>query len=94
MSDDFPLFIVLCVAAFGAMLLANIGCASLASSERAIHAAEDVGVRNARVVSKGPAFGVFRGCSEHDVAVFKVRGTNRTVKVCAGVPFGGYTVRG
>lgn len=70
---------------------------ALASDSRARKAAADVGIENPRVISSGPAWGVLGGCTQSDLVKFKVRGTRGgrpvTVKVCAVVPFGGYTVR-
>jgi hypothetical protein len=88
--------------AFLAVIIIAIGgnfvCASMASDHRAVQAVENIGLRNVRVVDKGPSWGVFGGCKESDVAKFKVQGTDsygkqRTIEVCAPVPFGGYTIR-
>lgn len=77
----------------------NFACASLANDDRAIRAAENLGLENVRVVEKKPSFGIWRGCHEDDGALYKLVGTDgfgkqRTIHVCA--PFtliGGYTVR-
>lgn len=98
MSDNS--FYIACVIGIAALLgFANFACAGLTSSERAERLAADVGLANPHVVSKGPAFGVLRGCKESDVALIKVSGQDaqgrlRTLHVCAPWPFGGYTVRG
>ena len=71
---------------------------NLASDNRAMDAAGNLGLTDTRVISKGLAFGTLSGCSGDDNVQFKVEGIAangdiRTIKVCANVPLGGYTVR-
>lgn len=86
----------------GAFLAVGLGgnwlLAESASDARARHAVENLGYTKVRVVKKGMAWGALGGCSDKDVAKFDVIGRDpsgiyRHVTVCAGVPFGGYTVR-
>lgn len=74
----------------------NFLVAQIPSEARARHAAENVGVENAHVVSRSPAFASLGGCKSDDVAKFTVAGTRNgrpvTVQVCAPI-IGGYTIR-
>jgi hypothetical protein len=96
--SDFSVQIMFVVGVVVVAIFANMGCARMASEERAIQAAENIGLRKVVVLDKGMAWGTLGGCSADDVAKFKLRGIDhygehRTIEVCAGVPFGGYTVR-
>lgn len=69
----------------------------LVSPSKAIHAAEDLGYTNIRIVSKDIWFTGFKGCGGGDSALFIVHGTGPDGKqhdltVCAGI-FKGGTVR-
>ena len=71
-------------------------CYGSTSSNKAIHAAEDIGYTNVVVVDKSPVL-FFGPCSDSDDAKFIVQGTDprgqlRTITVCAGI-FKGGTVR-
>ena len=92
--------VVLAIVAFLALVVGgNFACAAVVPEGRAVGAAENLGLRDAHVVKRGPAWGIFGGCHEADVAKFHVQGTavdgsTRTIEVCApALGIGGYTVR-
>jgi hypothetical protein len=95
--SEFPYMVAL-VAVFAFVVLCNVLAVGCASDERAKEAAENIGLHHVVVKSKGFAFGPLGGCSQYDVAKFRVEGVDasgqlRSIQVCAQVPFGGYTVR-
>jgi hypothetical protein len=85
-------YVVIFAVVFGLGLLASLGLSHVPNAERALRAAENVGVENPVVIKRSPAWGVLGGCHENDITKFTVRGTNRTVVVCAPL-IGGFTVR-
>ena len=97
MNDDVKFYSALFLAMLVFVMLANALAVKSASDDRAKRAAEDIGLSHVRVESKSYAAGMFSGCSQHDNVQFRVSGDRdgqrRWVKVCATVPFGGYTVR-
>ena len=74
----------------------EFGCSFIPSEGRAISAAENLGMQDARVISRSPAWGALGGCKDDDVTKFTVVGTTngqqRQIEVCAPL-IGGYTVR-
>lgn len=70
----------------------------LTSSAGALRAADNIGMTDTKVISKSVLFVGFRGCSEDDVALYRVQGTDargkvRVIEVCQGFLFKGATIR-
>lgn len=73
------------------------GCSRIPSEDRAVRAAENLGLTHVRVVSRRYAWGVLGGCKDDDLTLFHLVGTTadgsvRKIDVCAPL-VGGYTVR-
>ena len=90
-------FYLACAAVFVIGLLGSFVYAQIPSAGRAERAAENIGLTNVRVESRGLAWGALGGCKDSDLTKFRVSGTDahgvrRQIEVCAPL-IGGYTIR-
>jgi hypothetical protein len=94
-SSDTPLWLYLL--AIPGIFIITLIAGGMTSQDKAVHAAEDLGFTNVKVISKDIWFVGFTGCDVKDNARFTVHGTGpdgkeRDLTVCAGI-FKGGTVR-